>query len=223
VIWVAFPRVTNGRRTVIPVSALRRLSIGAVIGVVVGLVVGFTVDPSLGILVGIATAGISTVLFGWVVMWPMDAAVTRADVERENIRPAVEELIIIVAALAGLVAIVVLLLLGRSGSQGVAAVVAPIGVAAGWAGLQLTYATRYAHLYYQGPVGGIDFNHDDLPAYSDFFYFSHNLGMTYAVSDTSITSRRIRAIVLRHCLLSYVFGTVILATTVNLVIGIVSG
>jgi len=29
--------------------------------------------------------------------------------------------------------------------------------------------------------------------------------------------------VLRHCLLSYVFGTVILATTINLVAGIVTG
>ena len=28
---------------------------------------------------------------------------------------------------------------------------------------------------------------------------------------------------LRHCLLSYVFGTVILATTINLVVGIVGG
>ena len=33
----------------------------------------------------------------------------------------------------------------------------------------------------------------------------------------------VRAIVLRHCLLSYVFGTVVLATTINLVTGIVTG
>jgi uncharacterized membrane protein len=46
--------------------------------------------------------------------------------------------------------------------------------------------------------------------------------MTYQVSDTSVASTRIRAIVLRHCLLSYIFGTVILATTVNLVVGIVA-
>ena len=46
--------------------------------------------------------------------------------------------------------------------------------------------------------------------------------MTYQVSDTSVASTQIRSIVLRHCLLSYAFGTVILATTINLVVGIVS-
>ena len=41
--------------------------------------------------------------------------------------------------------------------------------------------------------------------------------------DTSVASTQIRSIVLQHCLLSYVFGTVILATTINLVVGIVAG
>ena len=59
------------------------------------------------------------------------------------------------------------------------------------------------------------------PAYRDFLYFSYNLGMTYQVSDTGVSSRTIRAVVLRHCLLSYAFGTVILATTINVVAGIV--
>ena len=92
-----------------------------------------------------------------------------------------------------------------------------------WAGLHLMYATRYAHLYYTPTPGGIDFNSDDAPAYRDFLYFSYNLGMTYQVSDTAVSSSAIRAVVLRHCVLSYVFGTVILATTINLVTGIVTG
>ena len=114
------------------------------------------------------------------------------------------------------------LLLIRSQNGGSAAVIAPIGVAAVWAGLHLTYVTRYAHLYYRSDAGGIDFNSEHPPAYRDFFYFSYNLGMTYQVSDTSVASTQIRSIVLRHCLLSYAFGTVILATTINLVVGIVS-
>lgn len=47
--------------------------------------------------------------------------------------------------------------------------------------------------------------------------------MTYQVSDTNVSSSPLRAIVLRHCLLSYVFGASILATTINLVAGIVTG
>jgi uncharacterized membrane protein len=91
-----------------------------------------------------------------------------------------------------------------------------------WAGLHLMYATRYAHLYYGAPEGGINFNSPDHPTYRDFLYFSYNLGMTYQVSDTSVGNATIRAVALRHCLLSYVFGTVILATTINLVTGIVT-
>ena len=70
--------------------AFRRLWIGAVIGILVGLLVGFTTGPPLGVLVGIAAAGTSTVVSGWVVFWPMDAAATRAYVQRKDLRPAVE-------------------------------------------------------------------------------------------------------------------------------------
>lgn len=47
--------------------------------------------------------------------------------------------------------------------------------------------------------------------------------MTYQVSDTDVSSTTIRSVALRHCLLSYAFGTVILATTINLVTGVVTG
>ena len=188
----------------------------------VGLVVGWAAGPLLGVLVGIAATGTSIVVIGWVVLWPMDAAATRANVEREDFRPVAEEIVIVIAALGGLVAIVVLLLLSRSETGRAAAAVAPVGVSTVWAGLHLMYATRYAHRYYETPEGGIDFNADEPPTYRDFLYFSYNLGMTYQVSDTSVASTKIRAIVLRHCLLSYIFGTVILATTVNLVVGIVA-
>ncbi|MCG8656508.1 DUF1345 domain-containing protein [Yimella sp. NH-Cas1] len=87
----------------------------------------------------------------------------------------------------------------------------------------LVSAARYAHLWYTGKPGGIDFNQDEPPAYRDFFYFSYNLGMTYQVSDTDVFSTDIRSVVLRHSLLSYLFGTVILAATINLVAGLVTG
>lgn len=51
-------------------------------------------------------------------------------------------------------------------------------------------------------------------------YVAFTLGMTYQVSDTNLSSGEIRRTALVHCLLSYVFGTVVLATTVNVVIGL---
>lgn len=64
--------------------------------------------------------------------------------------------------------------------------------------------------------------HVVLQALPDSYCFSYDLRMTYQVSGTSVSSGGIRSVVLRHSLLSYVFGTVILAATINLAAGIVT-
>lgn len=87
--------------------------------------------------------------------------------------------------------------------------------------LHTTYALRYARLYYRDPPGGISFNTTEPPRYSDFYYFAFNMGMTYQVSDTAVSTSEIRAVVLRHGVLSYLFGTLVLAATINLVLGLV--
>ncbi|MET8855630.1 DUF1345 domain-containing protein [Streptomyces sp. NPDC004579] len=207
----------------LPLDAVPRLVISLILGAAVGLAVGFSNDVFLGSLAGIAATELFFVLAGWVVLWPMGAEATRASACREDLRPLTDELVVVAVALCGLGAIALLLLRGGGSDRGDAvAVTALCGVFLAWAALHLMYATRYAYLYYDGN-GGIDFNTDDPPAYRDFFYFSYNLGMTYQVSDTSVSSAQIRAIVLRHCLLSYVFGTSILATAINVVVGLVSG
>ncbi|MEU7632183.1 DUF1345 domain-containing protein [Nocardia sp. NPDC049220] len=210
-------------RTWLLLSASARLigSLGA--GVVVGVLVAGLGETLMGVLAGIATAATLFVSAGWLALWPLDAAQTEANARREDFQPVVEELSVVAAALSGLVGIVTILVLGRSAAGHAAAATALGGVFMAWSALHHVYATRYAYLYYEAPGGGIDFNSAERPAYRDFFYFSYNLGMTYQVSDTAVSSRRIRAIVLRHCLLSYVFGAVILATTINLVAGIVIG
>lgn len=208
-------------RTWLPVGAVPRLACAVVLGAVVGTAVGLPTDAALGVLSGIAAMELFFVLAGWAVLWPMDAATTHRNARREDFRPVTEELVVVSVALCGLVAIVLLLLHGGESDTGHAAI-ALCGVFTAWAALHLMYATRYAYVYYESS-GGIDFNSDDPPAYRDFFYFSYNLGMTYQVSDTDVSSSTIRAIVLRHSLMSYVFGTSILATAINLVVGIVSG
>ncbi|MCX4450790.1 DUF1345 domain-containing protein [Streptomyces sp. NPDC087866] len=204
-------------------SAVPRLSCAAVVGAGAGAGVAVASGVPLGALAGIATALTLFVVAGWLVLWPMDATATRRNAGREEFRPVLEEVAVVAAALGGLVAIVLLLLVGDSGLSHAGAATALCGVFMAWAALHLMYATRYAYLYYAEPGGGIDFNTRQSPRYSDFFYFSYNLGMTYQVSDTNVSTARLRAIVLRHCLLSYVFGASILATVINLVMGIVTG
>ncbi|MBB5917743.1 putative membrane protein [Nocardia transvalensis] len=204
-------------------SAVTRLVFSVAAGLVAGVVVGVCTAGPLGITAGIATTAVLFVTVGWLALWPLDAEETRAYSRREDFRPVVEELAVVTAALSGLVGIVMILVLGHSEEGPAAAAIALCGVFMAWAGLHLMYTTRYAYLYYENPKGGIDFNSKAPPAYRDFFYFSYNLGMTYQVSDTGVSSQKIRAVVLRHTLLSYVFGTVVLATTINLVAGLATG
>ena len=74
-------------------------------------------------------------------------------------------------------------------------------------------------LYYSPPRGGIQFNQEEPPAYWDFAYVALTLGMTYQVADTSLESSVMRSTVIRHALMSYLFGSIILATVVNLIAG----
>ncbi|GAB3126231.1 hypothetical protein GCM10027289_01710 [Tsukamurella serpentis] len=211
-------------------SVSARTGLALVVGAVVTAAVGSVFDVGLGALSGIGAAALVFVVVGWLVLWPLGPDATRATVRRENFRPRVAELVVGVIAVSGLVAIVILLLTGHSGTKHFSAAAALLAAFSVWAALHLTYSTQYAALFYGDPgdergerTGGIDFGNDDPPAYRDFFYFSYNLGMTYQVSDNAVSRTEIRSVVLRHCLLSYVFGTVILATSINLVVGIFAG
>ncbi len=58
------------------------------------------------------------------------------------------------------------------------------------------------------------------PRYVDFAYVAFTIGRTCQVSDTNVESPSIRATALRHALLSYLFGAVILACTINPIAGL---
>ena len=69
---------------------------------------------------------------------------------------------------------------------------------------------------------GVDFPGGKPPDYADFAYLAFTVGMTFQISDTNLRTSSLRGIVLRHSLLSYVFGTVVVATTINLAISLAS-
>jgi uncharacterized membrane protein len=79
------------------------------------------------------------------------------------------------------------------------------------------YTLRYAGFYYRSGGTGIEFNQKESPRYLDFAYLAFTLGMTFQVSDTNITSSALRAEALRHALLSFLLGVVVVASTINLV------
>jgi uncharacterized membrane protein len=131
--------------------------------------------------------------------------------------------VVVFAAVAAMLS-VALVIFGSSQDSGTAAagrtILGVISVAGAWAVLHTTFTLKYARAYYGDHVGGINFNQDEPPAYRDFAYLSFTLGMTFQVSDTNIETSPIRALALRHALLSYLFGAVIIAVTINLLAGL---
>lgn len=177
-------------------------------------------------MIGFAVSGVIFVAFGWHQLWPLSARETEAFAGSQDVGRTAEDVIVVGIGLASLGGIAAYFVVAQSSADPWAAAVVVLDVATAWASLHLMYAGRYAKLYYQRALADdrpICFNSEEPPSYKDFLYFSYNLGMTYQVSDTEVRSQEIRHVVLFHCLLSYVFGTAILATTINLVLGALTG
>jgi uncharacterized membrane protein len=155
------------------------------------------------------------------------ASVSRMDARQTEVRatptdPArpVADLLLLTASVASLVAVGFVLVRAsrEQGTPELLSVALSLGsVILSWALVHTIFMLRYAWLYYRGTDGGVNFNDPTPPDYLDFAYLAFTVGMTFQVSDTDLTDRAVRRTALRHALLAYLFGTGILATTVNLV------
>ena len=192
-------------------------------GVVVGLIVALRGGGASSIVLGWAAASLVYVTWVWLLIARMDPAETASHAAREDPVRAVAEVLILVASLASLAAVAMLLVDARSASDarsGVLAAMALGSVALSWLLIHTLFTLRYASQYFAGETGGIDFNTDEPPRYVDFAYVAFSLGMTFQISDTNLLTSAFRATALRHALLSYVFGTVVVATTINLAVSL---
>ena len=205
-----------------PASARRRLALsllsGAVSGAVVGVVTGV---PAVVPLSAWDAAAVVFLVWTWRTILPADGEQTSTLAVREDPSRGAADVVLLLAAVASLVGVGLVLFQSRSE-------IAPeLGVGLGltsvvlsWAVVHTVFTLRYARLYYTGGEGGISFNCSERPGYSDFAYLSFTIGMTFQVSDTNLESQLLRRTALRHALLSYLFGAVIIATTINLVSGL---
>ena len=200
-----------------------RVGIAAGVGVLVGVGLLLTgaarYAPSVGWDVAVAVL----LIWLWFTVWPMDTEATAAHATREDPTRAITDAILLAAAVISLAAVGFFLLQASSAKGTTQDLLAGVGVATvalSWLLVHTVFTLRYALLYYTGRDGGIDFNQNSPPRYSDFAYLAFTLGMTFQVSDTELKTPAIRATALRHALLSYLFGAVILAATVNLVAGL---
>jgi len=174
--------------------------------------------PGIAALVGWIVAAGALLVWVWRISWPRDAQGTKRLAEEEG-QTRVTDTVVLGAAVVSLAAVIeALVRSGSGGAVGVATVVLSVLVVVlSWALVNTVFALKYARGYYSGGDGGIDFGQDEPPAYSDFAYLAFTVGMSFAVADTQLLTTPIRKVGLGHALLSYLFGTVVIAVAVNLV------
>jgi uncharacterized membrane protein len=189
-------------------------------GAVAGVVVSLITVPSAAILVGWDVAVVIYLAWVWIAVWRLDPGTTARLAKREDPSAPVAELVVISAGIAMLVAVGFALVRAGQATDGMKAFLVTLGllsVVLSWTIVHTVYALWYARAYYSEPDGGIEFNEEEPPTYTDFAYFAFTVGMTYQVADTNITSKVIRRTTLHHAFLSYLFGAVLLGLVINVV------
>lgn len=103
-------------------------------------------------------------------------------------------------------------------------------IAISWFFTHLIFALHYAHEYYapetcpeldgHGERGGLGFPGGEQPDYWDFVHFAVIIGVASQTADISFTAKTLRRIGTIHGVLSFVFNTVVLALTINLLAGL---
>lgn len=91
-------------------------------------------------------------------------------------------------------------------------VVCAAGVVLSWMMLQVGFAQVYVTAYDRDPADpGFLFPETPDPALIDFIYFSFTIGVSFAVSDVNVTSRRVRLILLVHSVVGFLYNAIVVA------------
>ncbi|MEJ0103423.1 MAG: DUF1345 domain-containing protein [Bacteroidota bacterium] len=163
----------------------------------------------------------------WLIFYTSKATHIRQMAAVEDTSRVVIFFVTLICTTASMLAVILLLTTKHSSLKVLHLAIAMVGMTFSWSLVHTIFAVRYAHLYYADHktkpnthAGGLDFPGEDTPDFVDFAYFSFVLGMTFQVSDVSITSRKIRRMVLWHGLISFGYNAVIIALTINVIAGL---
>jgi uncharacterized membrane protein len=207
--------------------AMRRTISVAFVGLIGGVVLGQFASWELAVVGGWDTSAIAFLATVWPVIIRADEHQTEMIAAREDQTGGTATALLLSASVASLLGVgFALTVAGRqSGAERVLFIgVAVLTVVLSWTLVNTVYTLRYAHLQLGTAADGITFGDSSAsqpPTYRDFAYVAFTIGMTYQVSDTVVRDHRTRLTVLSHALLSYVFGTVIVAGAINLIAGLV--
>jgi uncharacterized membrane protein len=202
-------------------SSGARVTAAMLAGVVIGVIASLFTLTSASALLGWDVAATVYLAWVWSSVWGLDPSQTARLAKREDPSTPVAELLILMAGTAQLVAVGFALVKAGHESGGMKTYLIALGVLSvvlSWIMVHTVFMLRYARAYCgTEPPGGIKFDDNEAPTYVDFAYFSFTVGMTYQVSDTTITAKSVRRLTLHHALLSYLFGAVLLGLVINVV------
>lgn len=172
--------------------------------------------------------GVSLLIFYWISFYKTSVEHMQSEAQKDDNSNTYVFFLILTSILGSLLAIGIIILSKNSNPQTkmlhILSSLATLTIS--WFLLHTIYTVKYVHLYYgnsQFEKGhGLDFPEKGnfLPNFWDFAYFSFVLGMTFQVSDISISDRKIRHVALWHSLISFIFNMIIIAVSINLIAGL---
>lgn len=202
------------------------------LGILAGLV-SIVLAPQMAIQLGTDTFFVAYLLLMLVQAPKLDEAYLRAHAAEED-APARTIFVVTIGLIAVSAVSLFSLLNGPDVPHWEQLVLSIASIGLGFLAIHVMWAMHYAYEYYDvaevspggkkakpgAIIGGLDFPGEEQPDGWAFLYFSFVLGMTAQTSDVNITSNQMRRIVFWHSLFSFMFNTVIVAATVNVVVSV---
>ena len=208
----------------------QRFLISVILAVVAYLLLLTTsVEVIIKIMIAWSVFALSYIITSCVVFFTQSSLYIRNHAKQEDGSRIYVFLLVVITSFASLFT-VLLLMLSQKTKDIPEVLFIPVAVSCmlfSWLMVHTIFAFHYAHLYYGDDTndsskhaGGLEFPSEKKPDYIDFVYFSFVIGMTFQVSDTDVTSRSIRRLVLLHGLLSFGLNTFVVALTINIIAGL---
>jgi uncharacterized membrane protein len=206
---------------------MRRTLTAFTAGLIVAVVLLPFVTWGLALVLGWDGSALTVLLTTWPVIIRADSSLAPLLAAREDETEGAARVLLVGASVASLLGAGYVLHLAEreNGAPRVGLIsVAVLTVVLSWTVINTVYTLRYADLHFRSKQGGIAFGDDNGQqqhhGYRDFAYVAFTIGMCYQVSDTTLRDPQVRHTVLAHAILSYVFGVVIVAGSVNLISGL---
>jgi uncharacterized membrane protein len=203
-----------------------------IISIIAAAIIYFLISPQLKIvprvLITLDVFSIAMLTTSWIIFLNAPHLQIREQAKKQDNSRILVFIILLVACFASMLGVTILLLdkASKHHTNAISVIAVIGGMLFSWLLVHTVFTYHYAHLYYANhhvkentEAGGLQFPGVENPDFLDFAYFSFVVGMTFQVSDITITGKKIRNIVLVHSLISFFYNTAIIALSINTLSG----